>query len=132
MIRPLLLLALCLTNALLTAPAAKPASPAAILRQALERPHLPLDPDPGAKSDVEGLRTERLTIASEAGVRVPVLLIRRAEEAPPRPAVIVLHGLGGNKEGQRPLLEQLANRGFVAAAIDARYHGDRKGDLNAA
>jgi dienelactone hydrolase len=39
--------------------------------------------------------------------------------------VIVLHGTGGNKEGQRSLLGELARDGFVAVAIDGRYHGAR-------
>ena len=42
-----------------------------------------------------------------------------------RPVVIALHGTGGNKEGQRPLLRDLAADGFVAVAIDGRYHGER-------
>src|SRR5207249_1362269 len=41
------------------------------------------------------------------------------------PAVIVLHGTGGRKEGMRPTLDDLARRGFLAIAIDARYHGER-------
>jgi dienelactone hydrolase len=44
------------------------------------------------------------------------------------PAVIVLHGTGGSKEGSRSWLEQLAHRGFVAIAIDGRFHGERAGD----
>jgi dienelactone hydrolase len=39
--------------------------------------------------------------------------------------VVALHGTGGNKEGQIPLLKQLAARGFTAVAIDGRYHGAR-------
>ncbi len=41
------------------------------------------------------------------------------------PAVIVLHGTGDSKEGMVPLLEALAGRGFLAVAIDGRYHGER-------
>src|SRR5262249_6471679 len=41
------------------------------------------------------------------------------------PVVIVLHGTGGNKEGQLPLVRELAAKGFVAVAIDGRYHGER-------
>jgi dienelactone hydrolase len=39
--------------------------------------------------------------------------------------VIVLHGTGGNKEGQRGWLEKLARKGMIGVAIDARYHGER-------
>jgi dienelactone hydrolase len=36
-----------------------------------------------------------------------------------------LHGTGGNKETQLALLAELAADGFIAVAIDARYHGAR-------
>src|SRR5262249_53298026 len=41
------------------------------------------------------------------------------------PVVVVLHGTGGRKEAVRPTLEELARRGYLAFAIDARYHGAR-------
>jgi dienelactone hydrolase len=41
------------------------------------------------------------------------------------PCVVVLHGTGGNKEGQRGWCQDLAKRGIIGVAIDARYHGDR-------
>src|SRR5262249_48380585 len=37
----------------------------------------------------------------------------------------VLHGTGGSKEGVRGWLDELAGRGLVGVAIDARYHGAR-------
>lgn len=40
--------------------------------------------------------------------------------------VVVLHGTGGNKEGQLSVLKTLANQGFVAVAIDGRFHGERQ------
>jgi fermentation-respiration switch protein FrsA (DUF1100 family) len=45
--------------------------------------------------------------------------------------VIVLHGTGDSKEGMEPLLEALAARGFLAVAIDGRYHGERAAGPNA-
>jgi dienelactone hydrolase len=42
-----------------------------------------------------------------------------------RAAVIVLHGTGDSKEGMTALLEALAERGFLAVAIDGRHHGER-------
>jgi dienelactone hydrolase len=39
--------------------------------------------------------------------------------------VIALHGTGGNKDSERPLLTELAQAGFIAVAIDGRYHGAR-------
>jgi dienelactone hydrolase len=64
------------------------------------------------------------TFAAEAGERVPGILMRPAS-AGRRPAVVVLHGTGGNKDSQAPLLKQLAEKGFVAIAIDGRFHGER-------
>ena len=42
-----------------------------------------------------------------------------------RPVVIALHGTGGSKNSMLPLCEKLATRGFIAVAIDGRYHGER-------
>jgi dienelactone hydrolase len=57
-----------------------------------------------------------------------MLLVRAP--APPerrRPAVLVLHGTGGNKEGLRGWLDRLASAGAIGVAIDGRYHGERAG-----
>jgi predicted esterase len=48
------------------------------------------------------------------------------------PAVVVLHGTGGSKEGQRSWLVNLARRGMIGVAIDARYHGERSGGAKGA
>ena len=77
-----------------------------------------------------GLVAERLTFASEMKgdgkvERVPVLLVRPAASGVRRPAVIALHGTGGNKDGMDQWLTDLAKRGIIGVAIDARYHGDR-------
>jgi predicted esterase len=54
-----------------------------------------------------------------------------------RPVVIALHGTGGTKANMLALCRKLATNGFVAVAIDGRYHGERKSgkgqdDYNAA
>jgi dienelactone hydrolase len=41
------------------------------------------------------------------------------------PAVIVLHGTGGTRVGMLPFMKELAERGIIGVAIDARYHGAR-------
>jgi len=92
-----------------------------------DRPRVPLDPAIVSSESREGLLREKLTVASEAGVRVPVLIVRKADTAGRLPAVVCLHGLGGSKEGMASYLEELARRGFVGVALDARYHGDRAG-----
>jgi len=74
--------------------------------------------------------------AADGKQRVPGILIEpRDSGAARRAAVIVLHGTGGKKEGEVNFLKRLAGRGFVAVAIDGRYHGERAkqyGDYNAA
>ena len=91
----------------------------------IDRPRVPLDPQlrPGTTS--RGLTAARFTFAGEADERVPGIIIRPEKSAGPRPAVIVLHGTGDSKEGMLGLAAELAVRGFVAVAIDGRYHGER-------
>jgi dienelactone hydrolase len=104
----------------------------------LDRPRVPLDAQGRQSSrSADGLVTERIDFASErrgdSGIeRVPALLIRPETTNGRRPAVIVLHGTGGNKEGMRVWLEDLAKRGMIGLAIDARYHGDRAGGAKGA
>jgi len=97
-----------------------------------ERPHVALTPVTVSTETRDGLVREKITVASEAGARVPILLIHRAEGEGRLPAVVCLHGLGGNKEGMSGYLEAFARRGFVGVALDARYHGDRSGNLSQA
>jgi len=90
-----------------------------------------------AEKDDDGLVTEKLSFASEKRPdgeleRVPVLLMRPEKIKKKLPAVIVLHGTGGNKEGQKQWLAHLAKRGIIAVAIDGRYHGERAGDKKGA
>lgn len=100
----------------------------------LDRPKVPLDPRIHDTSHPDGLVVETLDFASEKHPsgsleRVPTLIVRPQASGGRRPAVIVLHGTGGNKEGVRNWLDELAKRGFVAVAIDARYHGECSGGL---
>lgn len=57
---------------------------------------------------------------------MPYILIKPADAKGPLPAVVVLHGTGGNKEGQVGWCVNLAKRGIIGIAIDARYHGHRE------
>jgi dienelactone hydrolase len=77
-----------------------------------------------------GLRlvVEHISLSVEPTQRVTGLLIKSLGGTGRRPVVIQLHGTGGNKEQLRPRLTTLANRGFVAVAIDGRYHGERAGN----
>lgn len=101
-------------------------------RRSFERPRVPLDPKLESSETKDGLVREKWTVSSEVGVRVPLLLVRGEGKVGRRPAVVGLHGLGGRKEGTAPYLESFAKRGMVGVALDARYHGDRAGDVQAA
>ena len=61
-----------------------------------------------------------------------MLLVKPAKAEGKLPAVIVLHGTGGNKDGQKNWLTDLAKKGIIGVAIDARYHGERAGGAKGA
>lgn len=95
-------------------------------RKLLERPRVPLAAQTSPQIIANGLIRESFSFASEPGERVPGVLVKAATQREGRrPVVIALHGTGGNKEGQLSLLNELATKGFVAVAIDGRYHGAR-------
>ena len=108
------------------APSAQPDGIRAAFLKMIDRPRVPLEPTVRSRPEPNGLVAEEISFAAEAGQRVPTLLIKRAE-ASRQPAVIVLHGTGGSKEGMAARLRDLAATGFVAVAIDGRYHGERAG-----
>jgi dienelactone hydrolase len=106
-------------------------------RKLLDRPAVPLDVAIAETSHAKGLVIEKLSFASEkksgSGVeRVPTLLVRPEKAKKKLPVVIVLHGTGGNKEKMRGWLDELARRGIIGVAIDARYHGARSGGAKGA
>jgi dienelactone hydrolase len=75
-----------------------------------------------------GIEKTSFSYMSEAGQRVTGLMFRpkpAAGETMRRPAVIAMHATGEGKESMSSLLRDLAARGFVGVAIDARYHGER-------
>jgi hypothetical protein len=90
----------------------------------LDRPKVSLDAkSQEIKSNAKGLTTEKVSFAVEARPdgsmeRVPALVTKPdwAKPGEKLPAVLVLHGTGGSKEGNRSWLEQLANLGFLAIA----------------
>src|SRR5438552_1113888 len=110
-----------------------PAEVRAALHKLLDRPLVPPDVRTGeTKPLADGLTAERFTFASErkpdgTTERVPVLLVKPANVTGRLPAVIVLHGTGGTKDRMQDWLTDLAKRGIIGVAIDARYHGDRAG-----
>lgn len=115
----------------------KPLAPPEEVRRAflkqLDRPKVPLDVKvERPEQSRNGLVTERLSIATEKRSdgqieRVPVLVVRPQAVEGSIPAVVVLHGTGGDKDKMMSWLVELAERGIMGVAIDARYHGDRAG-----
>lgn len=134
--QPLLLIAaLCALLAL--APLRAADTPAVSARNSradflklLDRPRVPLAaevaPAPAAANAPAGATVEsRFSFAAEAGQRVPGVLLKPVGATGRLPVVIALHGTGGKKEDEFELLRTLATRGFIAIAIDGRYHGER-------
>src|SRR6516162_7645652 len=109
-----------------------PADVKAAFLKLLDRPKVALDSQLKPTVEKDGLETITGSFASEKKAdgkieRVPVVIVKPANLKDKAPAVICLHGTGGNKEGQLALMKELAKRGLVGVAIDARYHGARSG-----
>jgi dienelactone hydrolase len=119
------------------APTAQYPSPAevrAAFRKLLDRPVVPADPRPVSRRvQGNGQAIEDLTIATDTKAddtpeRVPVRLVTPAGAGQSKlPTIIVLHGTGGSRDSVKDWLTAFADHGFLAVAIDARYHGDRAG-----
>jgi len=91
----------------------------------IDRPRAPLAPEAQELGSTDGLAQTHFTFAADAEQRVPGILVKQTKSSGRRPVVVALHGTGGNKEGQLALLKELAGLGFIAVAIDGRYHGER-------
>ncbi|KAI3677577.1 hypothetical protein L6452_36843 [Arctium lappa] len=85
------------------------------------------------KADIPNLKEllyeENLYLTIEEGDqgKLPVLILSMKESrySKKRPAVVFLHSTNKCKEWLRPLLEAYASRGYIAVAVDSRYHGER-------
>jgi dienelactone hydrolase len=94
----------------------------------IDRPRVPLDDTTRRLADLdESLTQEAVSFAADEKERVPALVVQSRLSSGRRPVVVVLHGTNGSKEQQVARLAQIARRGFVAVAIDGRYHGERQG-----
>jgi dienelactone hydrolase len=91
----------------------------------IDHPRVALAPQVGPMSGANDLEQFHFSFASDASDRVPGILLKSKNFSGLRPVVIVMHGTGGRKEDELPLLRRLAEKGFVAVAIDGRYHGER-------
>jgi dienelactone hydrolase len=105
-----------LATFILRSNAQDPATVRAHFLKIIDRPRVPVNPE---------LRGMHFTFASEAQERVPGIIVKPEKAAGRRPAIILLHGTGDSKEGMVDVANALAMRGFVAVAIDGRYHGER-------
>jgi dienelactone hydrolase len=71
------------------------------------------------------MRDLRLRIPGPYG-DIPTLLYLPPRGGKFRGTVLVYHGLGATKDGQRKELGQIAERGFLAVGVDAHGHGERR------
>jgi dienelactone hydrolase len=101
----------------------------------IDRPRVALDPKVEETAGTNGFALYHFSFASDATQRVPGILMKSADAKSRRPVVIAMHGTGGSKNDMLSLCQKLAARGFIAIAIDGRYHGERattKGAYDAA
>ena len=98
----------------------------------IDRPRVPMNVSEELIETSDDVREIAFTFDTEAGQRVPGLLIAPKVSDGPRPVVIALHGTGGDKSKMRPLLRKFAARGVIGVAIDGRYAGERSGGAKGA
>ena len=112
-----------------SAPDAAVAQKRAAFFKLIDRPRVDLAPAVRPMT-ANGLRLvqEHFSFSVDATQRVPGLLVKSLGSTGRLPVVIQLHGTGGRKETMLPRLMTLANRGFLAIAIDSGYHGERAGN----
>ena len=101
-------------------------NPRADFLRVIERPCVALAPQVGGLPGTNGLAQFHFSFAADALDRVPGILIKSTSSQGRQPVVIALHGTGGSKQNMLALCRKLAERGFIAVAIDGRYHGERK------
>lgn len=89
---------------------------------------VPLEAKEVQRKDAEGkpLPIYHVTFRGGSNDPVPALLSVPAMPAPgKRPAVLLLHGLGGDKNQLQALAMMLNGKGVITLAIDAAGHGER-------
>ena len=92
----------------------------------IDRPRVALTPQVEPLPTTNGLVQFHFNFASDAQNRVPGVLLVSTNFSGRRPVVIALHGTRGSTANMMALGRKLAERGFIAVAMDARYHGERK------
>jgi dienelactone hydrolase len=118
------LLLFCIVSGLAIGHAQGP-DPRADFLKIIERPHVALNPQVEPLAATNEIVQFHFSFAADSAQRVPGILLESTNFHGHRPVVIALHGTGGRKEDELPLLRKLADKGFIAVAIDGRYHGER-------
>lgn len=110
-------------------PDAAVAQKRAAFLEVIDRPRVDLAPAVRPMT-ANGLRLvqEHFSFSVYGTQRVTGLLVKSLGSTGRLPVVVQLHGTGGRKETMLPRLMTLANRGFLAVAIDSGYHGERAGN----
>jgi dienelactone hydrolase len=101
-------------------------NPRADFLKLIDRPHVALAPQVQELPMTKTIAEFHFSFASDASNRVSGILMESTNFPGRRPVVIALHGTGGSKANMISLCRRLANAGFIAVAIDGRYHGERK------
>jgi dienelactone hydrolase len=91
----------------------------------IERPRVPLAEQVREMPETNGLVQFQFSFATDASNRVPGVMLMATNFHGRRPVVIALHGTGGSKNNMLALCRKLASTGFIAVAIEGRYHGER-------
>ena len=118
-------LSLLVAASLCAAVYARAADSRADFLKLIHHPRVPLDAQVEALPTTNGLAQFHFSFAADAEQRVPGLLLKSETARHRRPVVIALHGTGGTKQNMLALCRKLADAGFIAVAMDARYHGER-------
>ncbi|MBK1717366.1 alpha/beta hydrolase [Thiocystis violacea] len=96
----------------------------ALLRRAYRAPRIR---ERGTPADLD-LPYRSLRIPTVNGKTLFGWLVSPAEPAEPLPAVVVLHGWGGNAEQMLPFAALLHRAGYATLLLDARNHGQSDAD----
>ena len=91
----------------------------------IERPRVALAVQVEEMPKTNGLVQLHFSYASDAKQRVAGILMKPTNSRGRLPVVIALHGTGGTKNDMLSMCRELAGWGFIAVAIDGRYHGER-------
>ncbi len=94
--------------------------------EVIGRPQVPLNVQETPQGEAGGLLIEDFSIQSDVSTRINGTSYRPGN-AGPYPAVIYLHGTGGNRDADNGFNRDLASRGFFVVTMDARYHGQGQG-----